>query len=184
MPRRACPLAASVALLVVLCALWAPTALAHPSPAPRETAPGGLESPVDIVPNPSADEAPARWVVRQDAARTAVPVLLVLVAVLLLGTGAACAPGATARVLLSLLIAVTAAESAVHSVHHLDDPGGAKECQVLTVTQQLHADTAPALPDGVPLAALRSDVVAVVLHGATQSVRRPDQGRAPPLPIA
>jgi hypothetical protein len=24
----------------------------------------------------------------------------------------------------------------------------------------------------------------VVLHGATQSVRRPDQGRAPPLPIA
>jgi hypothetical protein len=171
-------------LLVALSALWAPAALAHPSHATRETAPAGLEAPVDIVPSPPADAAPERPVVRQDAAGSAAPVLLVAVAILLLGSGVVCAPGATARALLSLLIAITAAETSVHSIHHLDDPGGAKDCQVLTVAQQFHADAAPELRDADPLVALPSDVVVVVLSGATQSVRRPDQGRAPPLPIA
>jgi hypothetical protein len=178
------PVVASVLLLAALCALWTPTALAHSSQGPREAAPTGLEVRADIVPDRPADNPPAPRVTERSSPRAIVPVLLAAVAVLFLVTGAACAPVVTVRVLLSFLIAITAAESALHSVHHLGNPQGAKDCQVLTVTQQLHADTALELPEGVPVDTVCSDVVAVVLHGATQSVRRPDQGRAPPLPIA
>jgi hypothetical protein len=54
----------------------------------------------------------------------------------------------------------------------------------LNVTQQLHGETSPELPSGVPVAAFRSYTVIVRSHDTAQAVRRPDEGRAPPLPIA
>jgi hypothetical protein len=83
---------------------------------------------------------------------------------------------------LALLVVVASAESGVHSVHHLDDPRGGAECQVLTVTQQLHGETSPELPSGAPALVFRAYVLAAVPPDAPAPARRPDAGRAPPLP--
>ena len=107
-----------------------------------------------------------------------------LLGVLLLSLSAVRWPVGTVRALLGLILVVAAAESAVHSVHHLDNPRGGASCRILTVTQQLHGDTPPELPSGAPLEEFCSDTVAAALHDAAQFVRRPDQGRAPPFPLA
>jgi hypothetical protein len=86
---------------------------------------------------------------------------------------------ATAAVVLALL-AVFAAESALHSVHHIGDPRGAEQCLVLSFSQHLSADC-PSLT-GTPLPA-RDPGCTVALASAGRPVEfplRPDQGRAPP----
>ena len=116
-------------------------------------------------------------------ARLPVAPAAALLGVLLLGLGAA-RPSTTARVLLALTIVVAGAESAVHSVHHLDNPQGGATCRVLTITKQVHAETSPELPRGVPVAECTSYAIVDVPRGTAQSVRRTDEGRAPPLPLA
>jgi hypothetical protein len=88
-------------------------------------------------------------------------------------------PRATAAVVLALL-AMFAAESSLHSVHHLGDPRGAEQCLVLSFSQHLSADCP--FPHATPLL-VRARGGTVVLARAARPVvfpLRPDQGRAPP----
>jgi hypothetical protein len=175
---------ASCVLLALLCVLGTSDALAHSAHAPRAAAPETHEASVDLGPSVST-EAPAATVDLAPPASSAVlPFVLVLVAMLLAGVAIARAPVTTVRVALALVLAITAAETALHSVHHIDDPAGAKDCHVLSVTQQLHGEAAPERPGMAPLVELRSDVTIAAARGTAQAVRRPDQGRAPPLPLA
>jgi hypothetical protein len=83
-------------------------------------------------------------------------------------------------VTLALLLTVLAAETTLHSVHHLTDPAGASRCQGLALSQNLAGDLTaapPALPAAVVSHRL---VVPDAAPGPSASVHRPDQGRAPP----
>ena len=177
--------AIGLVILILLCGLWVPSASAHPrdirgesvplSPTEPESAPA-LSAPDELLTSltPVVEAPPAiPW-----AAAAA------LLGVLLLSLSAARWPVETVRALLGLILVVAAAESAIHSVHHLDNPRGGASCRVLTVTQQLHGDTSPELPSGAPVEEFCSDTVSAAPHDAAQFVRRPDQGRAPPSPLA
>jgi hypothetical protein len=104
-----------------------------------------------------------------------VPVVVLAVA----GAMTRRSPRATAAVVLALL-AVFAAESALHSVHHIGDPRGAEQCLVLSFSQHLSADCPS--PSATLLLA-RDPGCTVALASAACPVEfplRPDQGRAPP----
>jgi hypothetical protein len=174
--------AASCVLLSLLCVLGTSDALAHSAHALR-AATETHEAPVDVGPSVTREE-PTATVDPAPPASSAVRPLVLVLAMLLAGVAIARAPVTTVRVALALLLAITAAESALHSVHHIDDPAGAKDCHVLSVTQQLHGEAAPELPGIAPLVELRSDVTIAAARETAQAVRRPDQGRAPPLPLA
>jgi hypothetical protein len=108
----------------------------------------------------------------------------VLVGILVLGLAVSRLGALPAlRIVLVLQLAIAAAESAVHGLHHLDNPDGAENCQVLTVSQQLHGEPAPEQPRLVPLAVLATATMPVVLDEVTRPLRRPDMGRAPPPPL-
>jgi hypothetical protein len=113
------------------------------------------------------------------ASRTVAGVLLLLAPFLLVLRW----PATTATVLLALLVLVGGVEGAVHSVHHLDSPQGAASCTVLSVSQQLHGEVAPEQPSGAPAADHRPYLAPASPHDVAPSVQRPDQGRAPPLPL-
>jgi hypothetical protein len=183
MPGPSHRLAASVVVLVMLGLAWAPNALAHSRHAVLESPPVVPVTTSEVVPRPATDIA-VSFATTASSTPGTVTLVTVVVAALLLGAGAVRAPVTTLRVVLALLATVTAAESALHSVHHLDDPTGAKDCQVLTITQQLHGDAAPESPSGVPPGELRSHIVSFDARDTAQAVRRPGQGRAPPLPLA
>jgi len=170
---------------VLLCALWVPTASAHLRDIRGESAPLGLTEPSPAPPLSASEEPPTdlKPVTETPTATPWAPVAALL-GILLLGLSAILRPLDTVRVLLALLLVIAAAESAVHSVHHLDNPRGGASCRVLTVTQQLHGDTSPELPSGAPVEEFCSDTVSAAPHDAAQFVRRPDQGRAPPFPLA
>jgi hypothetical protein len=90
----------------------------------------------------------------------------------------------TARVLLALLLVTAAAEGALHSVHHLDDPQGSADCQVLILTQQVHGEMAPEPPSLAPAAVFRVHATLAAADQTAKPVPRPDEGRAPPHPSA
>jgi hypothetical protein len=185
MLRQGRSLAVALLALTLVCALGIPTAGAHPRDLAREPAPATGPGPIDAAAlsasaEPSTTPTPAA---EAPAALPLVPAATLLGAILL-GLGAARWPAPTARALLALVIAVAAAESGVHSVHHLDDPQGGATCQVLTVTQQLHGETSPELPSGARAVEFQPYPVAAVPHDTAQCVRRPDEGRGPPLPLA
>jgi hypothetical protein len=69
-------------------------------------------------------------------------------------------------------------------VHHLDDPQGGADCQVLTLTQQVHGETAPEPPSLAPAAVFGAHATLAAADQAAKPVHRPDEGRAPPRPIA
>ena len=81
---------------------------------------------------------------------------------------------------LALALVVLAAETGVHSVHHLTDRHAAAQCAVASASAHLLGTEQPVAPDGAWIAPPTSIVVVV------QSVRfgsrplRPDEGRAPP----
>ena len=181
-PRRA--FAVGLIAIVLLYGLWVPTASAHPREVRGQSDP---LAPVKAAPAPalSLSDEPLTVFTRAAGTPTAIPLApaAALLGVLLLGLSAGRRPVATVRVLLGLILIVVAAESAIHSVHHLDNPRGGASCLVLTVTQQLHGDTSPELPSGAPVEEFSSDTVTAALYDAAQFVRRPDQGRAPPFPL-
>ena len=80
------------------------------------------------------------------------------------------------------ILTVLAFETALHSVHHLDEPDAGASCPVLTATSQING-VSPAVAD----LSLRSDqpgpVVGVELAWLPPfcAVRAPE-GRAPPVP--
>jgi hypothetical protein len=81
---------------------------------------------------------------------------------------------------LVVVLTVFVAESTIHSVHHIADPRGAAQCQVLSVAQHVHGGaaaaeiTADAPADVGPLLVTLSDPLLAA------PTLRPDQGRAPP----
>jgi hypothetical protein len=83
----------------------------------------------------------------------------------------------------ALLLAVFVAESGVHSVHHLTDPGGAARCQVLALAQHLDGSAA----DGPTVATPPSDTGPLLATPAASfrpdEPLRPDRSRAPPVSI-
>ena len=171
--------------LILLCGIWVPSASAHPRDIRGEAASLAPTEPVSA-PTPSPSEEPPTSLTPAVEAPPAIswaPVT-VLLGVFLLSLSAVRWPVETVRALLGLILVVVAAESAIHSVHHLDNPRAGASCPVLTVTQQLHGDTSPELPSGTPVEEFCSDTVTVALHGAAQFVLRPDQGRAPPFSLA
>ncbi len=87
--------------------------------------------------------------------------------------------------LLSLVLALSLAffvvESAIHSVHHLNDGDEENSCSVLATSQHLHGavsdvDVAFAAPT-----VIHGDAVAAAAPGFSSRSFRPDEGRAPPL---
>jgi len=185
MLRQRRDLAVGLLALALLCVLWIPTAGAHPPDLGREPAPPAGAQSTDAAPLSPPEEPPMN---PPPAAETtaAIPVapVVALLGVLLLGLGTLRRPVTAVRVLLALLVVVAAGESAVHSVHHLDNPQGRANCQVLTITQQLHGEAASELSSAVPVAEFCSYKVAAVPPDTAKTVRRPDEGRAPPLPFA
>jgi hypothetical protein len=173
--------------LILLCGMWVPSASAHPRDIRGESASLSPTEPVSApAPALSPSEEPLTGLTPAVEAPPASPwaPAAALLGVLLLTLSAVRRPVETVRALLGLILVVAAAESAIHSVHHLDNPRGGTSCRVLTVTQQLHGDTSPELPSGAPVEESCSDTVTAALHDAAQFVRRPDQGRAPPFPLA
>jgi hypothetical protein len=178
-------LAVGLLALALPCALWVSVAAAHPRDPGREPAAVAGPRSITAAPLPPSAEPPATPApVTEAPATPPLAAAAALLGVLLLGVSTVRWPVPTARVLLALLIGGAAAESAVHSVHHLDDPRSGASCQVLTVTQQLHGETSPESPSGAPVVQFRPYTVTAVPHDTAQCVRRPDEGRAPPLPLA
>ena len=177
--------AVGLVILILLCGLWVPSASAHPRDIRSESASLSPTEPISA-PALSPSEEPLTGLTPAVEAPPAIPLApaAALLGVLLLSLSAVRWPVETVRALLGLILVVAAAESAVHSVHHLDNPRGGASCRVLTVTQQLHGDTSPELPSGAPVEEFCSDTVSAAPHDAAQFVRRPDQGRAPPFPLA
>jgi hypothetical protein len=156
--------------LAVLCGLLLSSAAAHT----RAVAPPLVS--VDSVPltdgRPAAP-APA-------AGAIDVVLLLTAAALLLLGRW----PATTVRVLLALLILTGGIEAAVHSVHHLGSPQGAKSCTVSSVTQHIPGETSPEIPTGVPAGHSRRHVTPETDYHAAPLALHLDRGRAPPVPLA
>jgi hypothetical protein len=171
--------------LILLCGISVPSASAHPRDIRSEFASLAPTEPVSA-PALSPSEELLTGLTPAVEAPPAIPwaPAAALLGLLLLSLSAVRWPVETVRALLGLILVVAAAESALHSVHHLDNPRGGASCPVLTVTQQLHGDTSPDLPSGTPVEEFCSDTVTAARHDAAQFVRRPDQGRAPPFPLA
>jgi hypothetical protein len=81
----------------------------------------------------------------------------------------------------ALVVAVFACETAVHSVHHLKDPRQAERCPVYSASQQVTGLTAtPATPDLPPLSPTFDRPVAQAVPLLSR-VLDGEQSRAPPL---
>jgi len=160
--------------LAVLCGLLLSSADAHT----RAAAPP-LAS-VDSV--PLTDWRPAAPGPAAAPAAGAIDVVLLLTAAALLLLGRW--PATTVRVLLALLILTGGVEAAVHSVHHLGSPQGAKSCTVSSVTQHIPGETSPEVPTGVPVAHDRRHVTPETDYHAAPLALHLDRGRAPPFPLA
>ena len=81
---------------------------------------------------------------------------------------------------LVLLLAVFAAESGIHSVHHLADQQGSMHCMIAAASAHLHG---VALDNAIEARWLPTPVGAVVAAEPTRPgarLLRPDEGRAPP----
>ncbi|HTO12076.1 MAG TPA: hypothetical protein VMQ51_10915 [Candidatus Binatia bacterium] len=171
--------------LALLCVLWIAPAGAHTRDLGGAPARPAEARHVDTAPlSPSEESLTNPPPVAGTPAASPLASVAPLLGILLLGLGAARRPATAVRVLLALLLVVAAAETGIHSVHHLDSPEGSASCRVLTVTQQLQGEIVPELPSGAPLVEFWSYTVVAVPHGTAQSVRRPDEGRAPPIPLA
>jgi len=182
MHRQGRDLAVGLLALAMLCVLSVPTAGAHPRDPGPGRAPFVTAQPIDSAP-PTASQAPDSPPADVDPTANPLAFAAVLAGALLLGLRAVRRPLTTMRVLLALLVVLGATESAIHSVHHFASPQGGAKCQVLTITQQLHGWTSPELPNGVPVAEFRAYAATDESPDAMQSVRRPDDGRAPPSPL-
>lgn len=171
--------------LAVLSVTWVPVVTAHPRDRDGDLASAvGSERAAPVSPALPAVASGSAPAAEAPAATPHASGVVLLVVLFILGLAAVRRPGATVNGLLATLLLVAAIESAVHSVHHLDNPQAATKCQVLTVTQQLHGETSPEVPSGQPVATFRAYAAPVLPWVAVPSVRRPDEGRAPPLPIA
>jgi hypothetical protein len=81
---------------------------------------------------------------------------------------------------LAFLLTVMAAETTLHSVHHLTDPAGASRCQGLAISQNLSGDLTPTAPALAAAVVSHRLVLLDAAPGPPAPVHRPDQGRAPP----
>jgi hypothetical protein len=174
-------------------ALLTLTVLCGPELSSVDAHPRRAESPVAAEPVRLADEesaAPAIAAAPTTVAAPAPPevtprgavegaLLLVATLVILLRW-----PATTARLLLALVVAVVAVETAVHSVHHLGSLPGAKNCTVLSVTTQLSGEAAPEVPSGAPVPQYRRHEAPAAPHDVVSSLRHADRGRAPPFLLA
>jgi hypothetical protein len=169
--------------IALLCVTWS-FADAHPSTHGREPVAQAVKS-SEVAPVEASAAAPTTSTPVGDTSPTSPleTAAAVLLAVLSLGLRAIRAP-ATVRGLLAALTVFIGVEGAIHSVHHLDNARAAEDCKVFALIQQLHGDTHPELSSGAPVVTFRPYAVTVVLHEAPEPVRRPDRGRAPPLPSA
>jgi hypothetical protein len=130
-------------------------------------------TPPSVAAEPDARRAPAH-------APAGVPWWLVLTS--LTALAAACPLGRRRSIALGLilLLAVFAAESGVHSAHHLDDAAAGQSCQAAAAAQHLSGtDGAPAVELAVELAAV-GDVPPPASASAPTRADAPHSGRAPP----
>jgi hypothetical protein len=104
--------------------------------------------------------------------------LLALAAVVVLA--ARMPPRRTLGLALVALLAVFAAESAVHSVHHLADQQAATQCVVALASAHVHvaAPEVPAATEWLP--AIAGEIALAEPHRPGARPLRPDEGRAPP----
>ncbi len=135
-----------------------------PEPGPAPAIVSGPSEPPVLIAGPSTSLAP--W-------------LAIVAGLALAGAIARRWPRVVTLALIPMLT-VFVAESTIHSVHHIDDPRGAAQCQVLSVAQHVHGDapaaeiTADAPADVGPLLVMLADPLLAA------PALRPDQGRAPP----
>jgi len=82
---------------------------------------------------------------------------------------------------LALVTIVLAAETGVHSVHHLTDQQAATECVVALASANVHGTAgSPSAADAVRVAVPIGAVVAPAPQRPGARPSRPDEGRAPP----
>ena len=81
---------------------------------------------------------------------------------------------------LSLVLSVFTLETAVHSVHHLDNREAAAACSVLSTSQHLCADETPALEATTPPLRAIAAAIIVIDEAPRWHLHRPHYGRAPP----
>ena len=176
----------------VLLALLTLTVLFGPGLSSIHAHPRRAESPVaSAEPVRLAEEAPSTPATTpaQTAAPAppaAAPKGVIEVALLLVATLVCLLrwPATTARLLLALLVTVVGVESALHSVHHLGNPQGAKTCTVLSVTTHLPGEMSPEVPSGVPVQQYRRHDARAASPAVVSLGRHSDRGRAPPFPLA
>jgi hypothetical protein len=172
--RRLPAVLASLVVLGLLFAGGATPAWAHP----RQAQPVAVVQPVAVEqPGPAA--IPGAPLVAAAPALNTVPAWAALGLLLALAL-ALSAPRRTLVGALALVLVVLAAETGVHSVHHLADPQAAAECVVAVASAQVHG-TAQAiavydLHVFTPVAA----VLAPEPDRPGARLLRPDEGRAPP----
>jgi hypothetical protein len=99
---------------------------------------------------------------------------------LLLATSGLARSRRVAAIAFAVLLAVFAADTSVHSVHHLTDPGGEAQCQALALSQPV-AELSPDAPAAPGRDGAETAVVAPSGSPAARFASRPDRGRAPPL---
>lgn len=160
----------------------APPTVAVPAPpvaeAERATlaASVALEDPIDL---PAALTGAAGQL-RPAPSPGVVPWWLVLTS--LLALAAACPLGRRRSVAvgLVLLLAVLAAETGVHSVHHLGNAVASQSCPVAATAQHLSGvDAEPPMLCGLELAASGETLPTAAAPASTRALA-PDAGRAPP----
>ncbi|HEY7040914.1 MAG TPA: hypothetical protein VID28_18755 [Methylomirabilota bacterium] len=81
---------------------------------------------------------------------------------------------------LSLVLAVFALESAVHSVHHLASPETAATCPVHAGAEHLGWGETPVVASGVPPLHVTAAPILAAEDGKRSLTHRPRSGRAPP----
>jgi hypothetical protein len=170
MIRPARPLVV-LAMLMAVGLTLSTAAWAHPRPVPPSIDDEATPAPVSV-PVP----------VREPAAAPSAPTPLI--PGLVVGVTIAAVLATRRRGLigvLALALIALAAETGVHSVHHLADRQAAAECVVALATAQVHGTVEPAphvhdLRLDVPLGSIT--VASPERPGARPS--RPDEGRAPP----
>jgi hypothetical protein len=93
----------------------------------------------------------------------------------------ACRPrGRVIALGLSLALGVLTLETAVHSVHHLDDPETAATCAVLSGSQHLSWGEAQAIAADAPSLCAAPAPLPQAEDAPPSPIYRPHRGRAPP----
>jgi hypothetical protein len=113
------------------------------------------------------------------------PIPILLVALLAaVSTAASHRHPRAVAVALSLGLSAFAIQSAVHSVHHLGQPLEAEKCPVFAASQHAPGDL-PSVPSVDRPTEVATALVSVAPDWfVPDSAERPDQGRAPPAPLA